>query len=68
MNFIVYFHFQREKYKPGIVGEYTIMEMMEVVAKIVDESDPDTSLPNNIHMYQVRRKLSIGGRANSKVK
>lgn len=43
------------------------MEMMEVVAKIVDESDPDTSLPNNIHMYQVRRKLSIGGR-NSKVK
>ena len=29
------------------------MEMMDVVAKLVDESDPDTSLPNDIHMYQV---------------
>ena len=29
------------------------MEMMDVVAKLVDESDPDTSLSNDIHMYQV---------------
>jgi len=48
---------QREKYKPGIVGEYTIMEMMDVVAKLVDESDPDTSLPNDIHMYQTAERI-----------
>ena len=29
------------------------MEMMDVVAKLVDESDPDTELPNDVHMYQV---------------
>ena len=33
------------------------MEMMEVVANIVDESDPDTSLPNDIHMYQVGEQI-----------
>lgn len=29
------------------------MEMMELVAGLVDESDPDTSLTNDVHMYQV---------------
>ncbi|XP_063690131.1 inositol oxygenase-like isoform X2 [Bolinopsis microptera] len=48
---------QREKYRSGIMGKHTIMEMMDVVAKLVDESDPDTSLPNDIHMYQTAERI-----------
>ena len=32
------------------------MEIMDLVANLIDESDPDTSLPNDIHMYQVHQE------------
>jgi inositol oxygenase len=48
---------QRVKYLPGIIGEYTIMEMLDLVANLVDESDPDTALSNDIHMYQTAERI-----------
>ena len=44
---------QRAKYLTGIIGEYTVFEMMDLVSSLIDESDPDFSLSNDIHMYQV---------------
>ena len=52
----IFFIHQRDRYEKGIIGEYTIMEMMDLVANLIDESDPDTSLPNDVHMYQVHQE------------
>mmetsp|Transcript_123605 Transcript_123605/g.219013 ORF Transcript_123605/g.219013 Transcript_123605/m.219013 type:complete len:315 (+) Transcript_123605:111-1055(+) len=38
-------------------GEFTIMEMIEILDSLVDESDPDNDLPNSIHDFQTAERI-----------
>eukprot|EP01059_Diplonema_ambulator_P023658 TRINITY_DN39200_c0_g1_i1.p1 TRINITY_DN39200_c0_g1~~TRINITY_DN39200_c0_g1_i1.p1 ORF type:complete len:327 (+),score=102.79 TRINITY_DN39200_c0_g1_i1:44-982(+) len=38
-------------------GEYTIMEVIEMLDELVDESDPDNELPNSIHDFQTAERI-----------
>jgi len=38
-------------------GEFTVMEMIEVLDGFVDESDPDNDLPNSIHDFQTAERI-----------
>merc|ERR1719183_2706582 len=38
-------------------GEFTIMEMVEVLDSLVDDSDPDNDLPNSIHDFQTAERI-----------
>lgn len=38
-------------------GEFTIMEMIDLLDNLVDESDPDNDLPNSIHDFQTAERI-----------
>lgn len=38
-------------------GEFTIMEMIELLDNLVDDSDPDSDLPNSIHDFQTAERI-----------
>jgi inositol oxygenase len=38
-------------------GEFTIMEMIDILDSLVDESDPDNDLPNSIHDFQTAERI-----------
>eukprot|EP01061_Rhynchopus_euleeides_P044404 TRINITY_DN778_c0_g1_i2.p2 TRINITY_DN778_c0_g1~~TRINITY_DN778_c0_g1_i2.p2 ORF type:complete len:306 (+),score=147.21 TRINITY_DN778_c0_g1_i2:71-919(+) len=38
-------------------GNYTIMEAIEMLDELVDDSDPDNNLPNSIHDYQTAERI-----------
>jgi len=38
-------------------GEFTVMEMIEVLDALVDDSDPDNDLPNSIHDFQTAERI-----------
>ena len=42
-------------------GQYTVWDMVERLDKIVDESDPDTNLPQSHHAYQTAESLRKAG-------
>lgn len=48
---------QREKWLRFDKGEYSIMEMVELLDGVVDESDPDNDLPNSIHDFQTAERI-----------
>jgi len=38
-------------------GEFTVMEMIDVLDSLVDDSDPDNDLPNSIHDFQTAERI-----------
>jgi len=38
-------------------GEFTVMEMIEILDGLVDDSDPDNELPNSIHDFQTAERI-----------
>jgi len=48
---------QREKWLKLDKGEFTVMEMIEVLDCLVDDSDPDNDLPNSIHDFQTAERI-----------
>jgi inositol oxygenase len=38
-------------------GEFTVMEMIDILDGLVDESDPDNDLPNSIHDFQTAERI-----------
>jgi len=48
---------QREKWLKFDKGEFTIMEMIALLDKLVDDSDPDNELPNSIHDFQTAERI-----------
>jgi inositol oxygenase len=38
-------------------GEFTIMEMIDILDSLVDDSDPDNDLPNSIHDFQTAERI-----------
>lgn len=38
-------------------GEYTMWEIIEKLDELVDDSDPDSSLPNSIHDFQTAERI-----------
>jgi len=48
---------QREKWLKFDKGEFTIMEMIALLDNLVDDSDPDSELPNSIHDFQTAERI-----------
>mmetsp|Transcript_76941 Transcript_76941/g.124497 ORF Transcript_76941/g.124497 Transcript_76941/m.124497 type:complete len:303 (-) Transcript_76941:353-1261(-) len=38
-------------------GEFTVMEVVEMLDDLVDDSDPDVDLPNSIHDFQTAERI-----------
>jgi len=38
-------------------GEFTIMEVIEMLDDLIDDSDPDNDLPNSIHDFQTAERI-----------
>jgi len=47
----------QEKWLELSHGEYTIMEAIEMLDELVDDSDPDNELPNSIHDFQTAERI-----------
>ena len=47
----------REKWMKFDKGEYTIMEAIELLDELVDDSDPDVDIPNSIHDFQTAERI-----------
>merc|ERR1711972_441068 len=47
----------RDKWLKFDKGEFTVMEVIEMLDKLVDESDPDNDLPNSIHDFQTAERI-----------
>ncbi|CAL1128761.1 unnamed protein product [Cladocopium goreaui] len=47
----------REKWMKFDKGEYTIMEAIEMLDELVDDSDPDVDIPNSIHDFQTAERI-----------
>mmetsp|Transcript_151738 Transcript_151738/g.485012 ORF Transcript_151738/g.485012 Transcript_151738/m.485012 type:complete len:327 (-) Transcript_151738:744-1724(-) len=47
----------REQWLKFNKGEFTIMEMIDVLDNLVDDSDPDNDLPNSIHDFQTAERI-----------
>lgn len=48
---------QQQEWKKFDKGEFTIMEMIELLDNLVDDSDPDNDLPNSIHDFQTAERI-----------
>jgi inositol oxygenase len=48
---------QHRKWLGFTHGEHTIMEVIEMLDELVDESDPDNDLPNSIHDFQTAERI-----------
>lgn len=47
----------QEIYSPGNHGKYTIIELLDMLGKVIDESDPDTGYSQDIHGYQTAERI-----------
>jgi len=47
----------REKYRTLGRMEMTIEEALKLLDKLVDDSDPDTDLPNSLHNFQTAERI-----------
>eukprot|EP00434_Breviolum_minutum_P017347 symbB.v1.2.015314.t1/scaffold1138.1/size205980/13 len=47
----------REKWMKFDKGEFTIMEAIEMLDDLVDDSDPDVDIPNSIHDFQTAERI-----------
>lgn len=52
-----YVLYKKEHYKQPILGDINIWELIEKLDNIVDESDPDTSLPQSQHALQTAEAI-----------
>ena len=50
-------HFQKEKWLKFNHFEATIMEALEMLNNLVDESDPDIDIPNIAHAFQTAERI-----------
>merc|ERR1712048_1219948 len=48
---------QREAWLKFDKGEFTIMEMIDLLDDLIDDSDPDNELPNSIHDFQTAERI-----------
>jgi len=48
---------QREEWLQLNKGKFTIMELVEMLDRFVDDSDPDNDLPNSIHDFQTAERI-----------
>eukprot|EP00747_Dinoflagellata_sp_TGD_P113405 gnl/TRDRNA2_/TRDRNA2_171698_c0_seq4.p1 gnl/TRDRNA2_/TRDRNA2_171698_c0~~gnl/TRDRNA2_/TRDRNA2_171698_c0_seq4.p1 ORF type:complete len:346 (+),score=73.87 gnl/TRDRNA2_/TRDRNA2_171698_c0_seq4:62-1099(+) len=48
---------KEEKWLKFDKGEYTVMQAIEMLDELVDDSDPDNSVPNSIHDFQTAERL-----------
>merc|ERR1719284_883793 len=48
---------QREAWLKFDKGEFTIMEMIDLLDDLIDDSDPDNDLPNSIHDFQTAERI-----------
>merc|ERR1719456_1264886 len=48
---------QRENWLKLDKGEFTVMEIVDVLDTFVDDSDPDNDLPNSIHDFQTAERI-----------
>lgn len=48
---------QHEKWGKLNHGEYTVMEALEILNALVDDSDPDIAVPNSLHAYQTAERI-----------
>ena len=46
-----------EKWMKFDKGEYTIMEAIQMLDDLVDDSDPDVDIPNSIHDFQTAERI-----------
>jgi len=49
----------REEWLKFDKGEFTIMEMIDILDNLVDDSDPDNDLPNSIHDFQTAERIRV---------
>ncbi|CAK9000490.1 unnamed protein product, partial [Durusdinium trenchii] len=47
----------QEKWMKFNHGEFTIMEAIEMLDELVDDSDPDVDIPNSIHDFQTAERI-----------
>jgi inositol oxygenase len=47
----------QEKWLKLDKGSYTIMEAIEMLDQLVDDSDPDNDLPNSVHDFQTAERI-----------
>lgn len=40
-------------------GKFTIMEVIEMLDELIDDSDPDNDLPNSIHDFQTAERIRL---------
>jgi len=48
---------QRKHWMRFDKGEFTVMEMIDLLDNLVDDSDPDNALPNSIHDFQTAERI-----------
>jgi len=48
---------QREEWLKLDKGTYTLMEMIELLDNLIDDSDPDVDMPNSIHDFQTAERI-----------
>ncbi|XP_054748986.1 inositol oxygenase-like isoform X2 [Lytechinus pictus] len=48
---------QHEKWLSFTLGEMTVMEALDLLNSLIDESDPDTDLPNIYHAFQTAERI-----------
>ncbi|CAK0879614.1 unnamed protein product [Prorocentrum cordatum] len=48
---------QRERWLKFEKGEFTVMEIIEMLDDLIDDSDPDVDLPNSIHDFQTAERI-----------
>lgn len=48
---------KRESYGKLDKGEYIIMDALDLVNAVIDESDPDTDVPNIFHAFQTAERI-----------
>ncbi|MEZ5394974.1 MAG: inositol oxygenase family protein [Bryobacterales bacterium] len=53
---------KREEYTPGRRESTTMWEALEQLNELVDDSDPDTDLPQIAHALQTAEKMRADGR------
>ena len=54
---VVFVKTMREKWMKFDKGEYTIMEAIEMLDELVDDSDPDVDIPNSLHDFQTAERI-----------
>ena len=50
-------HDKHDKWLPLTHGEYTIKEVLDMLDKLIDDSDPDVEVGNSIHAFQTAERI-----------